>query len=274
MFRESIYKRYVPAVRDTAENDDYCYWFVFCSGKLLVDKAKGNIPCLKNISEKGLSPVRMHYLGTFEGHPCRSAEIPSEAAAPAEMDFRDLRSLYGTLEEDIYILAGKAIQIVSWDETNQYCGRCGHQMETLEDERAKRCPACGFLSYPRLSPAVITAVTRGDRILLTRYAAYKVKCTRLSRFVEPGETLEECVRREILEETGVSVKNISYFGSQPWPFPNSLMIGFTAEYESGDIRVDGKEIAEADWYSFNNLPEIPPKFSIARELIDRVTQNL
>ena len=130
------------------------------------------------------------------------------------------------------------------------------------------------MSFPRLSPAVITAVLKDDKILLSHYAAFRGNMhTIIAGFVEPGETLEECIKREILEEVGVRVRNIKYFGSQPWPFPNSLMIGFTAEYESGEISVDGTEISEAGWYGADNLPEIPPEVSIEREIIDWFVQN-
>jgi NAD+ diphosphatase len=130
------------------------------------------------------------------------------------------------------------------------------------------------MSYPRLSPAVITAVLKDNKILLSHYAAFKGNMhTIIAGFVEPGETLEECIKREILEEVGIQVRNIKYFGSQPWPFPNSLMIGFTAEYESGEISVDRTEISEAGWYDVNSLPELPPKMSIAREIIDWFIQS-
>lgn len=171
-------------------------------------------------------------------------------------------------------MAGRALQIVSWDQTHQYCGKCGNKTETLKEERAKKCPICGFISYPRLSPAVIVAVVKDNKILLAHYAASRGSVhTIIAGFVEPGETLEECLKREIMEEVGISVKNIRYSGSQPWPFSNSLMIGFTAEYESGEISVDGKEISEAAWYGAHNLPELPHRMSIAREIIEWYVQN-
>jgi NAD+ diphosphatase len=275
--RESIYKRFIPAVTPGPGNGTENYWFVFGSNKLLVKVNDGvySIPLLKSFEELGLSRVRKQYLGTLQGCPCYSAEVPPETSPPDGMTFRDLRSLYGTLDEDIFLLAGKAIQIVNWDQAHQYCGRCGHQTEEMPGERAKKCPVCGLISYPRLSPAVITAVLKENKILLARYAGIRGHMhTILAGFIEPGETIEECLRREIQEEVGIQVKNIKYFGSQPWPFPNSLMIGFTAEYESGVISVDGKEIAEAAWYDVNNLPEIPSKMSISREIIDWCTRRI
>jgi NAD+ diphosphatase len=163
---------------------------------------------------------------------------------------------------------------VSWDQTHQYCGRCGTRTETLNGERSKKCPACGLLNYPRITPASITAVFKDNKILLTHNVAFRRNIHSLvAGFMEPGETLEECIHREIMEEVGLKVKNIKYFGSQPWPFPNSLMIGFTAEYDSGEIAVDGKEISEAAWYDADNLPELPSKMSIARQIIDWFVQT-
>jgi NAD+ diphosphatase len=276
MPRESIYKRYNPSVAPERVDGKHCYWFVFSSNKLLTI-ARGDklgIPYLKSLAEININPVRTQYLGKLQGHPCYSAEAAAETPAPQGMVFRDLRSVYGAVDEDTFLLAGRAIQIVAWDQTNQYCGRCGLKTETLPDERAKKCPACGLISYPRIAPAVIIAVIKEKKLLLTHYANLRGKWHSLiAGFVEPGETLEECIQREVLEEVGLRVKNIKYFGSQPWPFPNSLMIGFTAEYESGEIVADGKEISEAGWYAAANLPEIPPKISIARELIDRFVEN-
>jgi NAD+ diphosphatase len=275
MSRESIYKRYQPAIMHESGYNDYSYWFVFCLNKLLIVNDKPGIPYSKSLEEFNLSPLRTQYLGNLQGQPCYSAEVPPDTTAPEGMSFKELMSLYGVLDEDIYLLAGRAIQIVRWDQQHQYCGRCGHKTETLQGERAKKCPVCGFTSYPRLSPAVITAVFKDDKILLSHYAAFRGNMhTIIAGFVEPGETLEECIKREILEEVGIKVKNIKYFSSQPWPYPNSLMIGFTAEYESGEISVDRSEISDAGWYDVNNLPELPPKMSIAREMIDWFIQSV
>jgi NAD+ diphosphatase len=273
---ESIYKHFKPAVKQPSGDNNPAYWFVFCSNKLLVlvEKDKATIPYFKRLSELNITPVRIQYLGTLHGRPCNSVEVTPETAVPKGMEFKELRPLFGILDEDLFLLAGKAIQIVSWDQTNQFCGRCGIRMETLEGERAKICPACRLINYPRISPATITAVTKGNKILLTHNAAFRGNIHSLiAGFVEPGETIEECVHREIFEEAGLKVKNLKYFGSQPWPFPNSLMIGFIAEYESGEISVDGQEITEAGWYDAGNLPELPGKMSIARKIIDWFVQN-
>jgi NAD+ diphosphatase len=185
------------------------------------------------------------------------------------MVFHGLRALFGRVDDRVFRLAGRAFQIMNWDRTHQFCSRCGHATRDKEDEAAKRCPECGFETFPTMAPAMIVAVTRGDKILLARAGRFpKEMYSVLAGFVEPGESLEECVRREIGEEVGVEVKNIRYFGSQAWPFPNSLMIAFTAEYGGGEIRIDEKEIVDAAWFRADNLPKIPDKISIARRLID------
>jgi len=158
---------------------------------------------------------------------------------------------------------------VDWDRNHQYCGRCGSATADRQEERAKICPRCGLTAYPRISPAVIVAITRGEKILLARahrfpYAMYSV----IAGFVEAGESLEQCVRREIAEEVGITVKNLRYFGSQSWPFPNSLMVAFTAEHAGGEIRIDPSEIMDARWFTAADLPRIPDKASISRRLID------
>jgi NAD+ diphosphatase len=166
-------------------------------------------------------------------------------------------------------VAGRAVQIVAWDLTHRFCSRCATPTPPLAGERAKKCPACGLVSYPRLTPAVIVAVQRGNTILLARNAAFTAAFySVLAGFVEPGETLEGTVRREIREEVGIEVRDIRYFGSQPWPFPHSLMIGFTANWAAGELRIDERELADAGWFAADALPTIPPKLSIARRLID------
>ncbi len=271
MPRESLYKRYVPAVKPVNGNGRLAYWLAFGSGRILTGTHdnRATIPLLSGLPDIGLSPARTQYLGTLDGKACYSAELPPDTTAPEGFSLRDLRTLYGMIDEDLYLLAGRAMQIVAWDQTHQFCGRCGHPTEYLPAERGKKCPVCGFTSFPRLSPATITAVLKGDEILLTHYAVSRSNMhTIIAGFVEPGETLEECVRREVAEEAGVQVKNIRYFSSQPWPFPNSLMIGFIADYAGGEPKADGVEIASVGWFSAASMPEVPPKMSIAREIID------
>jgi NAD+ diphosphatase len=271
MHRESIYKHYEPAVVPKNEVVDEVYWFAFCDNKMLVtvDNDNFSIPYFTNLQAVNISPVRTQYLGILQGHPCYSAEISPDTTAPEGLTFVDLRSLYGILDEDLFLLAGKAFQIVSWDQAHQFCGRCGSPTQEQPGERAKICPKCGFISYPRICPAVITAILKEDKILLAHAVHFKGNMYSLiAGFLEPGETLEECVQREITEEVGIKVKNIKYFSSQPWPFPNSMMIGFTAEYESGEIAVDGAEISQAGWFSVDTLPELPSEVSIARKIIN------
>jgi NAD+ diphosphatase len=203
---------------------------------------------------------------------CFSGEVADETPAPQGMAFENLRALYLRLPETLFWLAGRAVQIVDWDRTHQFCGRCGSPTQNQIHDRSKACPVCGLTNYPRLAPAVIVRVERRDeggrRILLARAQRFPTAMfSVLAGFVEPGETLEECVQREILEEVGLRVKNIRYFGSQPWPFPHSLMIAFVAEYEAGEIVVEPGELAEADWFAADTLPAIPPPPSIANRLI-------
>jgi NAD+ diphosphatase len=271
MPQASIYQHYEPAVTPEADYDGPRYWLAFQSTQMLVrvNGEKCTIPVLPDINDLGISPVRIQYLGKLYEKPCYSAEIRPGTLPPEGMAFRELRSLYSVLDEGLFWLAGRAIQIANWDQTHQFCGRCGQQTLDVPDERARKCPACGLVNYPRIAPAVITAILKEDKILLSHNIAFAGnRHSLIAGFVEPGETLEECAKREIFEEVGIRVKNLRYFGSQSWPFPNSLMLGFLADYDSGEIKVDGKEITSANWYDVNNLPELPPRMSIAREIID------
>jgi NAD+ diphosphatase len=202
--------------------------------------------------------------GTRDGTPDGAALETTDGA------FLDLRSLWGCVDEETWVVAGRGLQIVDWDRTHRYCGRCGAATEPSSGERSRRCPVCGLTAYPRLAPAVIVLVERADgRVLLARNAHFPGPMwSTLAGFVEPGEKLEEAVRREVREEVGVELEGITYFGSQPWPFPHSLMIGFTARWASGAIVVDEDEIAEAGWFAADDLPQIPTPISIARQLID------
>lgn len=227
------------------------------------------MPRLQEVRDWDLPVIRRQYLGTLDGQQCFSVELAEEVEPPEGWSFEGLRRLYGLLPEEKFRLAGAAVQIVDWDRTNQFCGRCGSQTENKEKERAKVCPECGLTTYPRISPAIIVLVQRGTEILLARSWRHPPDLySVLAGFVEPGESLEQAVVREVREEVGVEIADIRYFGSQPWPFPNSLMIAFTCHYKSGEIILEEEEMLEAGWYSIDNLPRVPPKMSVARQLID------
>jgi NAD+ diphosphatase len=190
-------------------------------------------------------------------------------SVPEGLRATHLRGLWGSLGDASFLMAGRAVQVVEWADTHRFCGRCATPMERVPTERCMRCPRCGLLGYPRIAPAVIVLVRRGEEALLARGARFPgVFYSTLAGFVEIGESLEDTIAREIREEVGIEVKGIRYFGSQPWPFPHSLMVGYFAEWASGDLHPDGSEILDARWYRATDLPPIPPPLSIARRLID------
>ena len=239
--------------------------------KLLAYQEPGSVtvPFLIDPNELGLTVMQQNYLGQLDNHHCYAAEVTEGTIPPPGMAFEGLRQVYGLLDEDLFWIATRAVQIVDWDRTHQLCGRCGAPLRAKTTERAKECPKCGLLHFPRLAPAIIVLVERGNELLLARSrhfmpGMYSV----LAGFVEPGESLEEAVVREVREEVGISIKDIKYFGSQPWPFPHSLMIGFTATYAGGNISPNDSEIEDAGWFTADNIPRIPGKISIARKLID------
>jgi len=210
------------------------------------------------------------FLGLLDNVPCYGTIIDENVLPLHEgVCFEPLRRLYGQLPEDLFGVALRAVHIAYWDRTSRFCGRCGAATRFSSDERAKVCDGCGFTMYPRLSPAVIVAVVRDEKLLLANSTRFPSKFfSVIAGFVDVGETLEECVAREVMEETGIEVKEIKYHSSQPWPFPDSLMVGFTAQYARGEIRVDHSELTEAGWFGADELPPIPDKLSIARSLID------
>jgi NAD+ diphosphatase len=204
------------------------------------------------------------------GEPCVAYDLP-EGFEPADgTELVGLRALHGVVPEALFRAAGAALQKVEWLRTNGFCSRCGHATERHASEEAMVCPECGHLHFPRLSPAVIVLIERGREMLLARSPGFPPGMySTVAGFVEPGESLEDTVHREIREEVGVEVDELRYFGSQPWPFPHSLMVGFLARWASGEIRVDGDEIEDARWFSPERLPpRLPTSFSIARRMVD------
>ncbi|MET0406093.1 MAG: NAD(+) diphosphatase [Cystobacter sp.] len=215
------------------------------------------------------------FLGTLEDVDCYVTSVPKDAEPPPGMKFVTARNLYTRVDEDVFAIVGRALAIAEWDVLHRFCGRCAQPTVHVPGERARRCSACHTPFYPRISPAVIVLITRGDSMLLARNSTFPgAFFSTLAGFVDVGESLEETVVREVREEVNIELKNLRYFGSQPWPFGRSLMVGFTAEYAGGEIRVDGKEIAEADWFTADRLPQIPPRLSIARRLIDSFLERV
>ncbi len=262
---------FVSSFRPPEKTPENALWFLFHDQRILMrdEGSKLLIPESSDLKELGFSPIRLQFLGRLNDRACYAGELEDEKGISAPFSFLGLRSLFTRLEEEAIQAAGLANQLIHWDRNHHYCGRCGGLTENKADERARFCPQCGLINYPRLSPAVIVAVIKDHQLLLAHSQRFPAKFySVLAGFVEPGETLEACVKREVLEEVGITVKNIRYFGSQPWPFPDSLMVGFTAEHAGGDIRIDPSEITDASWFSADQLPAIPPKISIARRLID------
>jgi NAD+ diphosphatase len=209
------------------------------------------------------------YLGTLGGIDCYAGSLATATPPPDSHRWVSLRRLIDELPPHLVDLSSRAVQLLRWRRNHRYCGRCGKPTQAKSNERAMDCDGCQVTCYPRISPAMIVAVVRDRRLLLGRAPHFRPGLfSVLAGFVEPGETIEDCVRREVREESGIEVKNLKYFASQSWPFPDSLMLAFTAEYQSGEIDLTDSELEAVDWYGPADMPLIPGKVSVARRLID------
>ncbi|WP_408888321.1 NAD(+) diphosphatase [Myxococcus faecalis] len=265
---------FLPSHEPPARPRDTALLFLARGMELLISERDGAIVLPTGAAFPDVVPAA-HYLGTLDGVDCYTAPLPRDFTPPEGTTLVPARALYKRLDEVRFAIAGRALAISEWDVQHRFCGRCGQPTQLVSGERARRCPVDNTPFYPRISPAMIVLVTRGDTMLLARNSTLpEPMFSTLAGFVDAGESLEECVAREVKEEVGIEVKNIRYFGSQPWPFGRSLMVGFTAEYAGGDIQVDGKEIAEAHWFHPDHLPRVPPRLSIARHLIDAFVERV
>ena len=247
-------------------------WFVFFKDQLLMVQNKdgyhipsGNEPPLQ-------VPIgsTIHNIGDMQGIPCKSYAIhtPISGEEAPQRIMMGLRASYDYLPFNEYYKGGKAFEILNWDQNTRYCPACGVPTYRISDI-GKKCPECRQEFYPHISPAIIVRINRDDSILMVRARNFRGTYYGLvAGFLEAGETLEECVHREVMEETGIRIKNLKYFGSQPWPYPSGVMIGFTADYESGEIKLQDEELCAGAFFTKDNLPEIPRKMSLARSLID------
>ena len=249
-------------------------WFVLEGWRLLTSAAADQADLL-TVPEGADPPVPAdgaRCIGLMGDVPCWAARAPNKAAPPG-FTLEPLRMLFDRLPDDLVAVAGRAAQALEFDRTHRYCGACATPTEDSDGGRARLCPHCGQVSYPRLAPAIMVLVTRqgrgGREVLLARRASSSTPVySALAGFVEPSESLEDCIRREVDEEVGLRVSALRYFSSQCWPFPHSFMVAFLAEHAGGEIRCQEGEIADAQWFPVDRLPALPHRLSVARRLID------
>lgn len=243
-------------------------FYLVVNGQQLLCRAGQNPGILFDGAEINASDCPVHLLGLFQRCPCYLVDMTNTRIQPVATEWRDLRALLQVLPREMFDLAGRACQVAQWDRQHRYCGFCGTRTVVSPGDRSRRCNDCYASFYPRISPCVMVLVTRGDHCLLARSARHKGKFySALAGFIEPGESAEQTLHREVMEEVSIRVDNLRYFGSQSWPFPGQLMIGFHADYHSGDMQVDGVEIIEADWWRFDRLPPCPDSRTLSGQLI-------
>ena len=264
----------ISNIAKTSKDDDL-YFTIFKGGLLLrKENDELSIPIFDDIRKLNIKYENEFFLGQLGKKSCFAIETLEEIILPEDFELIPLYEIGALLDEELFLIAGRANQILNWDNTHRFCGKCGSKTENKKDELAKICPNCNHVMYPVICPAIIVAVTKGEEILLAHNKGFKNNMYSLiAGFVEAGEDLKSTVKREVFEEVGIKIKNVTYFKSSPWSFPNSLMIGFFAEYESGEIKVDGNEIVHADWFTKDNFPNIPKKFTLARKLIDKYIEK-
>jgi NAD+ diphosphatase len=250
-------------------------WFAFRGNDLLVRPLPEGaphayeVPVAADASALPVPAVRTQPLGWLDDSPCHSAELAEDAPAREGYAYVSLRRLYGRVPAAVFEAAGTAFQVQYWDRTHQFCSACATPLALSEGERSKKCPRCAHQFFPKVTPAIIVLIEDGPRILMTRAPHFPSGMYGLvAGFVESGESLEACVAREVTEETGISIADITYVGSQPWPFPHQIMVGFVARYAGGELVVNKDELEEAAWFHRDALPNLPPPLSIARQLVD------
>ncbi len=247
------------------------YWFVFYKSDIMLEKTEDGgytIPLSENPPTKVDDTSVIHNIAPLGDNEVKAYYLDAPVTDGDRYEMCGLRASFHKIPIELYLKAGKCEEILYWDSNTRYCGVCGHPLK-LHTDISKKCDNCGKEVWPQLATAIIVLIHRGDDVLLVHANNFRGNYYGLvAGFVETGETLEQAVNREVKEETGLTIKNIIYFGSQPWPYPCGLMVGFYAEYESGEIKLQRSELGAGGWFNRNNMPEIPDKLSIARKLID------
>ncbi len=256
---------FIPLITAQAHADPLN--FVFQGSALLLREHDLALPQLAQFEGLGAD---LHPVGLLGQRYCQTTWCARDTPAPHGFMCRTMRSLFGEFDDALMGVAARAVQIAEWARTHRFCGACAQPMALHPGERCFKCAACGMMAYPRISPAMMVLIRKGEQVLLAMHVASPSKrFTPLAGFLEAGESIEEAVHREVFEEVGLRVNNLQYFGSQSWPFPHSLMIAFTADYVDGEIRVDESEISEARWFGPGD--EWPPRvehISVSSVLVD------
>ena len=256
MIEKSIYEDYQIDFSDDYTSSD-AYYFIFNNDReLFLDDKKQLVTDLDNFACEFLL-----YIGKFKGKDAFIANVDTSES------FYPLQEVY-EFNKDLYLMSSRAVLVRDWYMSHQFCGRCGCKTQLDEKDMMLKCPECGQVHYPRIAPAIIVAVSKDDRLLMAKHSYHKThRYALVAGFVEPGESIEEAVHREVDEEIGIKIKNLKYMKSQSWPFPNSLMLAFTAEYDSGEIKVDGDEIVKARWFKKEEIERYDSDISISDWLI-------
>lgn len=248
-------------------NVNNVYWFIFFNDQLLLQK-KGETYTIPYSINPPVPVKNVLEVNLLEDMPACTASVDTPLEETAEYLPMGLRASYDYLDPILHKIAGKAYELIYWDQHSRFCPSCGTKT-VMQTTISKQCPNCKYEIYPVVSPAILVLIRKGDAILLVHARNFRGSFYGLvAGFLETGETLEECVRREVMEETGLEINNITYFGNQLWPYPSNLMVGFIADYVSGTIRLQDEELSEGAFFTKDNLPELPRKLSLARKMID------
>lgn len=267
MIEKYLYQDYEIDFNESYTTNEKSYYFIFNLERQLYLTEASTIPLVKEEFIQKFNVNFKLYIGCYKNRDCFVVNVHNTT------NFYQLHEVYN-IDKDTYQIATRAVLINDWYQLNQYCGKCGHKTQIKEGSMALQCPKCKTSFHGRIQPAVIIAIHKDDKLLMARHSYNtKVRYALIAGFVEMGESIEEAVRREVKEEVGINIKNIQYMGSQPWPFPNSLMCAYKAEYDSGEIKVDGNEIIMAKWFKKDEIEEIDNDISIYSLLINDFKSN-
>lgn len=262
MIEKSIYEDYEIDFSDSYTSDD-AYYFIFNNERELLLTEEKTLPTDINNADADFKL----YIGKFKNKDVFVVN------AEGDGQYFNLKDVYDT-DRDMYLMATKAVLVRDWYISHQFCGRCGVKTVLDEKDMMLKCPSCGQVHYPRIAPAIIVAVRKEGKLLMAQHSYHEnIRYALVAGFVEPGESIEEAVHREVAEEIGINIKNLEYQKSQSWPFPNSLMLAFTAEYDSGEIKVDGDEIVRAKWFAKDEIIRYDSDISISDWLVESFIQN-